>query len=227
VNIQRGQGSVSAQPRQAEMVTRYGYWRGEDSEGCEKRRLGRRPGSPPHLFRQAEGRDTGKATNLKLVAGCNKPAELQPEKAVEVVRNHEDGTRPAVGTGGPKVCLHTGSGRLQGYRQGGTLDESQERKARANELARMRRNSERGAKTTRAAQGFHESHRAVWSEKPRRPAWKQAKARVGTGKAKRPVTDQSGAKPRCRFAVDCAKPTALKATSTSWSTHRLRWTLIR
>lgn len=227
VNIQRGQGSVSAQPGQAEVVTRYGCWRGEDSEGCEKRRLGRRPGSPPHLFRQAAGRDTGKATNLKLVAGCNKPAELQPEKAVEVVRNHEDGTRPAVGTGGPKVCLHIGSGRLQGHRQGGTLDESQERKARANELARMRRNSGRGAKTTRAAQGFHESHRAVWSEKPRRPAWQQAKARVGMGKAKRPITDQSGAKPRCRFAVDCAKPTALKATPTSGSTHRLRWKLIR
>jgi len=94
VNIQRSLGSVSARTRQAEMVTRYGYWRGEDSEGCEKRRLGRRPGSPPHLFRQAAGRDAGKATNLKLVAGCNKPAELQSEKAVEVVRNHEDGTRP-------------------------------------------------------------------------------------------------------------------------------------
>ena len=46
------------------------------------------------MFRQAAGRDAGKATNLKLVAGCNKPAELQSEKAVEVVRNHEDGTRP-------------------------------------------------------------------------------------------------------------------------------------
>ena len=227
VNIQRGQGSVSAQPGQAEVVTRYGYWRGEDSEGCEKRRRGRRPGSPPHLFRQAEGRDTGKATNLKLVAGCNKPAELQPEQTVEVVRNHGNGTRRSVGTGCPKVRLRTGRGRLQGYRQRGTLDESQESKARASELARTGRNSGRGAKTMRAAQRFIESHRAVRSEKPRRPAWQQAKARVGMGKAKRPITDQSGAKPRCRFAVDCAKPTALKATPTSGSTHRLRWKLIR
>jgi len=28
-----------------QVVTRYGYWWGENSEGCETRRLGRRPGS--------------------------------------------------------------------------------------------------------------------------------------------------------------------------------------
>jgi len=101
-------------------VTRYGYWRGEDSEGCEKRRLGRRPGSPHRLseaIRQLAGRDAGKATNLMLVAGCNKPAKLQPEQAVEVVRNHESGTRRPVGAGCPKVRLRTGRGRLQGHRQ--------------------------------------------------------------------------------------------------------------
>jgi len=39
----------------------------------------------------------------------------------------------------------------------------------------------------RAAQRFNEFHRAAWSEKPRRPAWKQAKAKVGTGKANDPI----------------------------------------
>jgi len=188
VNIQRGLGSVSAWTRQAEMVTRYGYWRGEDSEGCEKRRLGRRPGSPPHLFRQVAGREAGKATNLKLVAGCNKPAELQSEKAVEVVRNHEDGTRPTAWRWRSEGVLahweRTAAGKPAGRH---TLDESQERKARANELARMRRNSGRGTKTMRAAQGFTESHRAARSGKPRRPAWKQAKAMVGMGKANDPL----------------------------------------
>lgn len=138
-------------------MTRYGYWRGENSEGCEKRRLGRRPGSPHRLsgaIRQLAGRDAGKATNLELVAGCNKPAKLQPEQTVEVVRNHENGTRRRVGTGCPKVRLRTGRGRLQGYRQRGTLDETQESKARVSELARTDRNSVRGAKTMRAAQGF-------------------------------------------------------------------------
>lgn len=106
------------------------------------------------MFRQLAGRDAGKATNLELVAGCNKPAKLQPEQTVEVVRNHENGTRRRVGTGCPKVRLRTGRGRLQGYRQRGTLDETQESKARANELARTDRNSVRGAKTMRAAQRF-------------------------------------------------------------------------
>jgi hypothetical protein len=36
-------------------------------------------------------------------AGCNKPAALEREKPVEVVRNGEDGTRGVIGLTQPKV----------------------------------------------------------------------------------------------------------------------------
>jgi hypothetical protein len=36
-------------------------------------------------------------------AGCNKPAALEREKPVEVVRNGEDGTRGIIGMIRPKV----------------------------------------------------------------------------------------------------------------------------
>jgi len=69
-------------------------------------------------------------------SGCNKPEALLAEKAVEVVRNHVDGTSEPGGTGEPKaVATRLGVDARRGCRmRGDSHDESHERqelKARA------------------------------------------------------------------------------------------------
>jgi hypothetical protein len=83
-------------------VTRHGCERGELFEGSMASR-GARPALAPARIadhpRVACGRDPRGAgfsetrRTPRPAAGCNKPANLRAEKAVEVVRNHADGTR--------------------------------------------------------------------------------------------------------------------------------------
>jgi hypothetical protein len=61
-------------------------------------------------------------------AGCNKPANDSVEQAVEVVRNHEDGTCHPLGSGRPKEDLSSGSGHAVANDGGEKpLDEPHER----------------------------------------------------------------------------------------------------
>jgi hypothetical protein len=78
-------------------VTWCGFRRGEPFEGFEERR-----GEGP---RPETRRTPGSA------AGCNRPASRCAEQAVEVVRNHVDGTCGTPGSVSPKGDSSPGSGR--------------------------------------------------------------------------------------------------------------------
>jgi hypothetical protein len=68
------------------VVTRYGCGRVDFFEGCETRCGGSR-GSPFTVDA------ANKRSEPCLASGCNTPERSSAEQAVEVVRNHEDGTR--------------------------------------------------------------------------------------------------------------------------------------
>jgi hypothetical protein len=75
-------------------VTRHGCRRGESFGGYESRRGEGDVDAERAVFgpyrAQIDASETRRT--LRPAAGCNKPASRRAEKAVEVVRNHEDGT---------------------------------------------------------------------------------------------------------------------------------------
>jgi len=122
-------------------VTQRGCRRGEFFEGYEPRREER---NDLHgCFGRPEASRETRRTPWSVV-GCNKPANLRAEEAVEVVRNHEDGTglqvladlEPKVGIFA-QATVSAGSGRSKECRRRG-VDEAQER--------RPVRTGQRGAK---------------------------------------------------------------------------------
>jgi hypothetical protein len=87
---------VATARRQQAVVTRYGCRRGEFFEGCKRRGNGDSTPSTAKLFREwkrtvgAGNRKPGELQDRKR--GATDPRTRSVEKAVEVGKNHEDGT---------------------------------------------------------------------------------------------------------------------------------------
>jgi hypothetical protein len=143
-------------------VTRCGCRRGEPFEGCDDRVAGkprRFPKASPR--RRARGRPDTNATNPRAGSGAQQTRRPVAEKAVEVVRDHEDGTRSGRGTPGPKAPgaasadRGAGSGRSRSAGGGARSGQGHERRNRrgfvsvARWFQRSRERSEDDAKATR------------------------------------------------------------------------------
>lgn len=76
-------------------VTRHGCGRGESFEGCESR-CGNREAFGPDQLRLARVGSRVKRSEPRVGSGMQQAHKDPPEKTVEVVRNHEGGTRPVV-----------------------------------------------------------------------------------------------------------------------------------
>jgi hypothetical protein len=101
---------------------RYGYWRGEPFEGSETTSRGERLGARGFCGSERE-RVARNAMNPKAGSGAQQTRNPCAEQAVEVVRNHEGGTRSVGGTTSPKGGVSRrmpGSGRTGGKRRRGT-----------------------------------------------------------------------------------------------------------
>lgn len=125
-----GNGEQGARPpegvptarREQAVVTRYGCERGELFGGSLASR-GARPDSPRPVGEPLRWLGVGVAgagfsetrRTPRPAAGCNKPANLQAEEAVEVVQNHTDGTGLSEWTSESRSATGTsrGSGRLE------------------------------------------------------------------------------------------------------------------
>jgi hypothetical protein len=88
-------------------VTRCGYRRGSSFEGCEVRR----GEGDDRLGNEAIASETRRTPGS--AAGCNKPASALEEEAVEVVRNHEDGTYGEGGSLGVEAGSNVGGSGLR------------------------------------------------------------------------------------------------------------------
>jgi hypothetical protein len=122
------------------VVTPHGCERGELFEGSKRRGERGLPhpgptaasGRPAHPRGGRSDRGSGSCETRRTpgpVAGCNKPAVLRAEQAVEVVRNHEGGTRCWTGGAvGPRLFGATGVGSRErpGAGSGRALDVSVE-----------------------------------------------------------------------------------------------------
>jgi len=138
------------------VVTRYGCGRVDFFEGCETRCGGSRGSASmddvafgrrgclrvaglPSGGNQASVDAANKRSEPCLASGCNTPERSSAEQAVEVVRNHEDGTRSCgwrrAAEGGGNV---SGSGRTEPCRMRGT-QRSKPMRGRSVETRRRRR----------------------------------------------------------------------------------------
>jgi hypothetical protein len=97
---ENGKGATAA-------VTRCGCQRVEPSRGTNVRRGEGRD----RLGNESVGSETRRTPGS--AAGCNKPASAPEEEAVEVVRNHEDGTRGEGGSLGAEAASDGGGSGLR------------------------------------------------------------------------------------------------------------------
>jgi hypothetical protein len=89
-------------------VMRHGCQRGESFEGCERADADNRVGARRSSDRGAL--PVGKRSEPCSAVGCNKPTPGSEAQAVEVVRNHEDGTGRALGSADPSRGMESPAG---------------------------------------------------------------------------------------------------------------------